>query len=281
MKTAIISGAGSGIGQAIAYNLAASGHRIVILELTDESGSQTAERILADGGDVTVIACNVADTQSVESAFEQIESVDVLVNNAGIASIGNVENCSPDELDRVYDVNVKGVYHCLYFAIPKLIAGGGGAIVNLASIASKIGIKDRFAYSMSKGAVLTMTLSIARDYIDQGIRCNCVCPARVHTPFVDGYLNDNWADDQREAVFQTLSDYQPIGRMGKPAEIAELVGFLCSDQVLLSSTYSTLILLGMKLSGCRLQPLEARVQLFVPCIDQDHFRVMILTCFDT
>ena len=230
MKTAVITGAGSGIGQAVAYQQSKEGNHVVILDYSVEAANETASQIEKDGGKVTIIQSDVSDTQSVKDAFEAIEQVDILVNNAGIASIGNVEGCSPEELDRIYNVNVKGVYHCLHFAIPKMVANGGGAIVNLASIASKVGIQDRFAYSMSKGAAYSMTLSIARDYIDKGIRCNCVCPARVHTPFVDGFLEKNYPEDERAKMFSTLSEYQPIGRMGTPSEIADLIGFLCSDK---------------------------------------------------
>ena len=157
--------------------------------------------------------------------FEKLPRADILVNSAGIASIGNVADTTPEEMDRIYAVNVKGLYHCIHFAVPKMIAEGGGAILNIASIAGKIGIQDRFAYSMSKGAALTMTLSVARDYIDKGIRSNCVCPARIHTPFVDGYLEKNYPENEREGMFEKLSEYQPIGRMGKPSEVAELAAF--------------------------------------------------------
>src|SRR5215210_1540056 len=126
------------------------------------------------------------------AAFGSLEKLHLLVNNAGIAHVGNVLNTTPNDLDRIYAVNVKGVFHGLHFGVPKLLAAGGGAIVNLASIASKLALADRFAYGMSKGAVLTMTLSVARDFIDRGVRCNCVCPARVHTPFVDGFLTKNY-----------------------------------------------------------------------------------------
>ncbi len=230
MKTAVITGAGSGIGQAVAFQQSKEGNHVVILDYSEEAGDETARQIEEDGGKVTVIQCDVSDTESVKKAFGQIEQVDILVNNAGIAAVGNVETCTPEEMDRIYNVNVKGVYHCLHFAIPKMVANGGGSIVNLASIASKVGIQDRFAYSMSKGAAHTMTLSVARDYIDKGIRCNCVCPARVHTPFVDGFLEKNYPEDERKEMFATLSEYQPIGRMGTPTEIADLIGFLCSDK---------------------------------------------------
>lgn len=230
MKTAVITGAGSGIGRAVAHNLAAAGNHIIILDYSEEAGNETAQQVKDSGGSAEVIKCDVSSTESVKSAFDKISQVDILINNAGIAAIGNVEVCTPEELDRVYGVNVKGVYHCLHFALPKMVANGGGAIVNLASIASKVGIEDRFAYSMSKGAAHTMTLSIARDYIDKGIRCNSVCPGRVHTPFVDGYLEKNFPENERAEMFAKLSEYQPIGRMGTPEEIADLIGFLCSDK---------------------------------------------------
>lgn len=229
-RAAAVTGAGSGIGQAIATRLAADGLHLHVLDFNEQAGNETVRMIRDQGGSADMIVCDVSDTASVEAAFARMERVDILVNNAGVASIGNVENTSPDELDRVYAVNVKGVYHCLHSAVPKMVAQGGGAILNLASIASKLGIADRFAYSMSKGAVLSMTLSIARDYVDKGIRCNCICPARVHTPFVDGFLEKNYPADQRADMFARLSAYQPLGRMGRPDEIAELAAFLCSEK---------------------------------------------------
>ena len=227
---AVVTGAGSGIGQAIAKRFAEDGIHVAILDFNLEAGEATAKLIQEKGGSAEAMECDAASMESVKAAFETLDRVDILVNNAGIAAIGNVENTPPETFDRIYGVNVKGVYHCLYYAVPKMVAQGGGAILNLASITSKVGLHDRFAYSMSKGAVLTMTLSVARDYIEKGIRCNCICPARVHTPFVDGYLKDNYTEEERTAKFKELSEYQPIGRMGKPEEIAELVAFLCSDK---------------------------------------------------
>ena len=230
IKTAVITGAGSGIGQAIAVRLAEDNCRIVILETSQNAAQSTVQLIRQAGGKADFIACDVADFEAVKSSFAQLERVDVLVNNAGIAAVGNVEQTTPEQFDAIYNVNVKGVYHCLHFGIPRMLAGGGGVVLNLASIASKLGIADRFAYSMSKGAVLTMTLSVARDYVDRGIRANCICPARVHTPFVDGYLEKNYSEQERPEMFDTLSKFQPIGRMGEPGEIAELAAFLCSDK---------------------------------------------------
>jgi len=117
----------------------------------------------------------------------------------------------------------------MHATVPHMIKNNGGVILNLASIASKIGLTDRFAYSMSKGAVLTMTLSVAKDYIADHIRCNCICPARVHTPFVDSFIKESYPGKEAE-MFRTLADYQPIGRMGRPDEIASLAAFLCSDE---------------------------------------------------
>ena len=176
MRTTVITGGGSGIGRATARRQASAGDQVVILDRDQTAGEETVAAIRASGGEAICIECDVSDTNSTEKAFQKLDRIDALVNNAGVAHIGNVEQTSPDDLDRLYRVNVKGVYHCLHFAIPKMVTQGSGVIVNLASIASKIGIRDRFAYSMTKGAVLTMTLSVARDYIDRKIRCNCICP---------------------------------------------------------------------------------------------------------
>jgi NAD(P)-dependent dehydrogenase (short-subunit alcohol dehydrogenase family) len=231
-KTAAITGAGSGIGAAIARVFAQQGASVRVLERDLASGERVAGAIVAAGGDARAIACDVSDEASVKAAFAEIAKggrVDILVNNAGIAHIGTVESTTAADLDRIYSVNVKGVFLCSQAAIPLMLRRGGGVILNLASIASLIGLTDRFAYSMSKGAVLTMTRSIAVDYVKQGIRCNCVCPARVHTPFVDGYLHDTYPGREEE-MFKQLSEYQPIGRMAEPEEVAALALYLCSDE---------------------------------------------------
>lgn len=228
-RHALVTGGGSGIGQAIALRLAAEGAVVSIMELRPEAGEETARLIRETGGEATVITADVSDTESVRAAFSGIERLDLLVNNAGISHIGNVLTTTPEDLDRLYAVNVRGVYHCLHFGVQKMVDSGGGVILNMASIASKVGIADRFAYSMSKGAVLTMTLSVARDFVDRGIRCNCICPARVHTPFVDGFLAKSYPGKEAE-MFAKLAAGQPIGRMGEPAEVASLAAFLCSEE---------------------------------------------------
>ena len=228
-RHALVTGAGSGIGRAIAVRLAAEGAHVTALDLQALAAEETVALARAAGGQGRALAADVSQTESMAAAFATLERLDVLVNNAGVAHVGNVVSTTPADLDRIYQVNVRGVYHGLHFGVPKLLAAGGGAIVNLASIASKVALADRFAYGMSKGAVLTMTLSVARDFVNQGIRCNCVCPARVHTPFVDGYLARNYPGREKE-MFAQLSAAQPIGRMGTPPEIAGLVAFLCSDE---------------------------------------------------
>ncbi len=232
-KTAVVTGAGSGIGAAIATTFAQQGARVFVLELNEDAGAETVARIRAAGGAADVVACDVSNAASVAGAFAAVVAsagwIDILVNNAGIAHIGTVETTTEADLDRIYAVNVKGLHLCSQAAVGQMVKQGGGVILNLASIASLIGLTDRFAYSMSKGAVLAMTRSIAVDYVKQNIRCNCVAPARVHTPFVDSYLKNTYPGREEE-MFQQLSEYQPIGRMGRPDEVAALALYLCSDE---------------------------------------------------
>jgi len=226
-QIAVVTGGGSGIGRAVALRLASEGAEVHILELSREGAGETLDLVQKAGGIARVIEADVSDTESVRAAFAGLSRLDILVNNAGVAHVGNVLQTAPGDFDRLYNINVRGVYHCLHFGIPLMLKNSSGSIVNLASIASKVGIPDRFAYSMTKGAVLSMTLSAARDFVAQGIRCNCVCPARVHTPFVDGFLAKNYPGQEAE-MFARLSAGQPIGRMGTPNEIAALISFLCS-----------------------------------------------------
>jgi 2-keto-3-deoxy-L-fuconate dehydrogenase len=228
-KTAVVTGGGSGIGLAVAELFAQQGAVVHIIERDAATGQAAADKIAATGGTAHAHAADVSEQAQVLAAFEQIGQLDILVNNAGIAHIGNVENTTEADFERVYRVNVAGIYNCLFAAVPLLKAGGGGAIVNMASIAAHVGITDRFAYSMSKGAVHAMTLSVARDYLAAGIRCNSISPARIHTPFVDGFLARTYAGQEAE-MFEKLSRSQPIGRMGSPAEVAALALYLCSAE---------------------------------------------------
>lgn len=228
-KTAVITGGGSGIGKAVAVLFAKAGARVVIADFNKEAGLQTIEVINASGGNAEGIFLDVSSQEEVATAFAQLPAIDILVNSAGISHIGKADTTGEADFDRVYNVNVKGVYNTLHAAIPRMKEQGAGVIINMASIASSVGLPDRFAYSMSKGAVLAMTLSVAKDYISDGIRCNCVSPARVHTPFVDGFLAKTYPGREKE-MFDKLSKTQPIGRMAKPEEIAALILYLCSDE---------------------------------------------------
>jgi len=231
-KVALVTGAGSGIGAAIAALFARQGARVVILDVND-SGDTTAAAIVSAGGEAIARRCNVADADAVARTFRDVAAelgrIDILVNNAGIAHVGTIEQTTPEDLDRLYAVNVRGLFLCSRAAVGIMLPQGGGVILNMASIASLVGVPERFAYSMTKGAVHTMTMSIAVDYVKRGIRCNCICPARVQTPFVDGYLRQHYPGREDE-MRRTLEAYQPIGRMCTPEEVAALALYLCSDE---------------------------------------------------
>jgi NAD(P)-dependent dehydrogenase (short-subunit alcohol dehydrogenase family) len=228
-KKAVVTGGGSGIGRAIALLFARQGASVHIIDISEAACVDAVRAIREAGGDVTVHACDVARHADVAACFEAIGPLDILVNNAGIAHIGKADTTAEADFDRVIDVNVKGVYNCLHAAIPQLRANGGGVIVNMASVAAWVGIKERFAYSTAKGAVMAMTLSVAKDYLQDGIRCNSISPGRVHTPFVDGFLAKNYPGREAE-MFAQLSKTQPIGRMAQPEEVAALALYLCSGQ---------------------------------------------------
>jgi NAD(P)-dependent dehydrogenase (short-subunit alcohol dehydrogenase family) len=231
-----VTGAGSGIGRAIAIAFAQAGARVAMIDVAPPAVRETQE--LADNAagkrGAAAFICDVTRQADVFDTFRaaraRLGALDILVNSAGVAHVGTVEQTTEEDFDRLYAVNVKGVYNCLKAGVTAMRAENrGGAILNIASVASTVGLADRFAYSMTKGAVLTMTLSVARDYVDHNIRCNCVSPGRVHTPFVDGFIAKNYPGREQE-MFDRLAHTQPIGRMGKPEEIADLAVFLCSDR---------------------------------------------------
>ena len=228
-KKAVVTGGGSGIGQAIAIALAKNGAEVHILELDAQNAAKTISTIETNGGKAFAYSCNVAVQEVVENVFSQIGAIHILVNNAGIAHIGKVETTAEDDFDRLMAVNVKGVYNCIKAAIPQLRKSKGGVIINMASIAALVGLADRFAYSTTKGAVKAMTMNVAKDYLHENIRCNSISPARVHTPFVDGFIAKNYPDQKAE-MFDKLSKSQPIGRMAQPEEIGHLALYLCSDE---------------------------------------------------
>jgi 2-keto-3-deoxy-L-fuconate dehydrogenase len=231
-KAATVTGAGSGIGRAIAIRFASAGAHVNVVDLDLAAAQSVVSEISQAGGSASGLQCDVSNQSQVKDVFRQIFQagrVHILVNNAGVSHIGSLEKVSEADFDRVFRVNVKGYYNCMLAIVEHMKNSGGGAILNLASVAAWAGLADRFAYSMSKGAVVSMTYSVARDYLTYKIRCNSISPARVHTPFVDAYLKKNYPGHEAE-MFAKLAATQPIGRMGEPEEVAALALFLCSDE---------------------------------------------------
>lgn len=232
-KIAVVTGGGSGIGRAIAETFAQQGAEVFILELNKAAGADVVKQIESTGHKAYAFDVNVSDQKQVDNTIARIAQqsgrIDILVNSAGVSHIGRLDTTTEEDFDRIFQVNVKGAYNVMHACIHLMKKQGGGVILNIASVAATVGIADRFAYSMSKGAVVSMTLSVAKDYIKDNIRCNCISPARVHTSFVDGFLAKNYPGQEKE-MFDKLSKTQPIGRMGRPDEVAALALFLCSDQ---------------------------------------------------
>jgi 2-keto-3-deoxy-L-fuconate dehydrogenase len=228
-KVAVVTGAGSGIGKSVALLFARQGAEVHLLDINEQQAAEAVASITDAGGKAKAHITDVSNQQQVVDIFNTIAQVDILVNSAGISHIGKADTTSAADFDRLFNVNVKGLYNCLFAAIPLMKAQQGGVILNMSSIAAMVGIPDRFAYSMTKGAVAAMTLSVAKDYLANNIRCNCISPARVHTAFVDGFLSKNYPGKEAE-MFEKLSKTQPIGRMAKPDEIAQLVLYLCSPE---------------------------------------------------
>lgn len=231
-KVALITGGGSGIGKSISETFSEAGAIVHILDKNEQAGQQTATAITAQHNPAFYHKCDVTilvEVQSIIKKINELNGIDILINNAGIGFVGNIENTEEEDFERLFNVNVKGVFNCMKVAIPFFKEKNKGLIINIASIASSVGISDRFAYSMSKGAVLTMTYSIAKDYLNYNIRCNSISPARIHTPFVDGFIAKNYPGREKE-MFENLSKTQPIGRMGTPKEVANLALYLCSDE---------------------------------------------------
>ncbi|MBM3767131.1 MAG: SDR family oxidoreductase [Acidobacteria bacterium] len=232
-RTAIVTGGASGIGLAISTLFAREGAIVEIIDRNVEEMTRAVAAISAEGGIASAEACDVADHKAVDEVIAKTHArrgrIHILINNAGIAHVGNALTTSPEDFDRVQKINVYGPANCLRSTLKYMVEDGGGAIVNLASCVSVMAINDRFAYSTSKGAVLSMTYAVAKDFLDKNIRCNALLPGRVHTPFVDGFIAKNYAGREAE-MFDKLSKAQPIGRMAQPEEIAHAALFLCSDE---------------------------------------------------
>lgn len=237
-KTAVITGGATGIGYEMSLLFAQRGAQVFIADYNEVGAQAAAEKInaLCGPGSAVAVACNVASASSVKAAFDRVAAestngrLDILCNNAGIGHVGNITTTNEDDLNRVMAVNVNGVFLCAKEAVRLMTADDqGGVILNTGSCASICPIKDRVAYAASKGAVLTMTWSLATDHVHQGIRVNCICPGRIHTPFVDGFIKKNFPGKEEEN-FVRLSEYMPQGRMGTPGEVAALALYLVSDE---------------------------------------------------
>ena len=220
-KKAVITGGSNGIGKAIANTLKNQGAEVFILDLNENESHKKAG--------IQTIITDITQWSQINSSLTSIpNTVDILINNAGIGFVGNIEQTEEADFDRLYQVNVKGVFNCVKAILPRM-KKKGGVIINIASIVSHVAVKERLGYTMTKGAVFAMTNAIAKDYLSYGIRCNSVSPARVHTPFVDDYLEKNYLGKEKE-MFERLSKTQPIGRMAEPQEVADMVLYLCSDE---------------------------------------------------
>ena len=222
-RCAIVTGGASGIGEATSRVLTAAGASVIIF---DVDGAR-AEALAAELPGASFEACDITSEEQVKSAFSKIGNLDILVNNAGIGHVGGVEECELADFERLYRVNVQGVFLMTKHAVP-LLKASHGSIVNIASVAGLIGIKKRFAYCATKGAVVAMSKQLAVEYPTE-LRVNCICPGTVDSPFVEGYL-EKYHRHEKEKVRAEIAQRQPMGRLGKPSEIANLVLYMCADE---------------------------------------------------
>jgi NAD(P)-dependent dehydrogenase (short-subunit alcohol dehydrogenase family) len=222
-KVCVVTGAAAGIGYQTALAFASEGARVLAVD-RDAKG---LEALKIDGLNISTTALDVTDPAAVTAFFADIDDIDVLFNCAGMVTVGNLMSCSDQDWSRSLDLNVTSLFTMCRAAIPLMLASGGGSIINMASVISSIGAApDRFAYGVSKAAVIGMTKSIALDYAAEGIRCNAICPSGVETPSMTARIN---AMDDPDAARFAFSSRQPVGRMGRPDEIAELATYLASD----------------------------------------------------
>jgi 2-keto-3-deoxy-L-fuconate dehydrogenase len=230
-KTALITGAASGIGEAIANALSATGARIIVADFNRRDGERVAQACAANGQSAHFFFLDVTDEPNCVGVGDTVRNeygpLDILINNADVGHVGTIEATAGPDLDRLYAVNVRGVFNVTKAFIGEMLARGAGVVVNIPSIGGLVGIRDRPAYCTTKFAVVGLTKSLAIDHATQGIRVNCVCPARVETPFVKARLRE-YSDP--EAAYREMASSQAIGRMGKPEEIAAAVLYLVSDE---------------------------------------------------
>ena len=226
-KVALVTGAGSGIGRAIAQRFAAAGAHVYVADLAEDAGRETVSFVTADEGRAEFVSLDVADDTAANALAAKIGAVDLLVNNAGIGHVGTILQASGADLDRLYRVNVRGVFNVSKAFLPAMLARRRGSIINLASVGGIVGIRDRLVYCTTKFAVVGMTKSMALDHAMDGVRVNCICPGRVETPFVQARLKE-YPDPEK--AFREMSATQAIGRMGRPEEVAAAAHYLASDE---------------------------------------------------
>jgi NAD(P)-dependent dehydrogenase (short-subunit alcohol dehydrogenase family) len=230
-RVALVTGAGSGIGAAIAQVFGKAGAQVIVTDLQEGGARATAGQIAAEGGRAECMLLDVADERSAEavamSVHEKFSRLDILVNNAGIGHVGTMLQASSADLDRLYGVNVRGVFNVTKAFLPGMIERKQGNIINMASIGGVVGIRDRLAYCTTKFAVVGLTKSMALDHAEQGIRVNCICPGRVETPFVSARLKE-YPDPEK--AYREMAATQALGRMARPEEIAHAALYLASDE---------------------------------------------------
>jgi 2-keto-3-deoxy-L-fuconate dehydrogenase len=222
-KTALVTGGASGIGEAICRVFSNAGASVIVADINKAQSDALASEL----GNASSVNCDIADETSVQQALASLDRLDILVNNAGIGLVGGVEETSLSDFQRVFRINVEGTFLVTRYAIPRLVESHG-AVINIGSVAGLIGVRKRFAYSATKGAVVAMTRQLAVDYPTQ-FRVNCICPGTVDSPFVEAYL-EKYHKHEKESVREQLNQRQPIGRLGKPVEIAHLALYLVSDE---------------------------------------------------
>lgn len=233
-RHALVTGGASGIGEATVKELAGAGATVWIADIN----LTAAEALAVSVGTAKAVHLDVTSSKSVAAAVAQVERLDILVNNAGIGHVGSIEATEPEDFDHLMNVNVRSVYLVTRGFLPLLLAASQrheavGAIVNIASVAGLVGIKQRFAYCTSKGAVIAMTRQLAVEY-PKTLRVNAICPGTVQTPFVESYL-DKFHHDNKEETREQLRARQPVGRLGRPEEVASAVRYLASDEAAFAS----------------------------------------------
>ncbi len=230
-KITLVTGAGSGIGAAIAETFAGAGAFVFVTDREASCGQATAEAICQRGGQAEFLPLDVTDEGQCQAAAQHVYGVrlrlDVLVNNAGIGHVGTIMQTSGADLDRLYSVNVRGVFNATKAFLPGMLLQKSGNIINLASIGGVVGIRDRLAYCTTKFAVVGLTKSMALDHAQEGIRVNCICPGRVETPFVAARLKE-YPDPEK--AYREMSATQALGRMARPDEIAAAALYLASEE---------------------------------------------------